>query len=83
MNRIYFSLAEIRHMDPSSDEAQARIGEWFKFLNTMGSYSLEAFAELGEIYVADVRFRKNIDQFGDGLALFMGDAMTFYVKQGM
>ena len=32
MNRIYFSLAKIRHMDPSSDEAQTGIGEWFNVL---------------------------------------------------
>lgn len=82
MNQIYFSLAGIRHMDPSSDEAQAGIGEWFTFLNKMGSYSLEAFKGLGEMYVEDERFRKNIDKFGDGLAVFMRDAMAGYVEKG-
>jgi DNA-binding transcriptional MerR regulator len=82
MNRIYVSLAEIRHMDPSSDEAQAGIGDWFKFLNKMGSYSLEAFQGLGEMYVADERFTKNIDQFGEGLAVFMRDAMAVFASQG-
>lgn len=82
MNRIYFSLAGIRHMDPSSDEAQAGIGEWFTILNKMGSYSLEAFQGLGEMYVADERFTKNIDKFGEGLAVFMRDAMAVYVEKG-
>lgn len=82
MNRIYVSLAKIRHMDPSSDEAQAGIGEWFNFLNKIGNYSLEAFQGLGEMYVADDRFKKNIDQFGEGLAVFMRDAMGNYSGKG-
>lgn len=78
MNRIYFKLAEIRHMDPASDEAQGAIDEWYAFLNKMGDYSLEAFAGLGQMYVADERFTKNIDQFGEGLAAFMCEAMRIF-----
>lgn len=80
MNRIYFKLAEFRHLDPKSDEAQGAIGEWFDLLNKMGNYSLEAFEGLGEMYVADERFTKNIDQFGEGLAVFMRDAMRGYAE---
>lgn len=80
MNRIYFSLAEIRHTDPTSKEAQMRIEEWYDLLNKMGNYSLEAFAGLGEMYVADERFTKNIDQFGEGLAIFMRDTMKVYAE---
>ena len=71
MNRTYFGLAEIRHTDPASKKAQMRIGEWYTLLNKMGNYSLEAFAGLGEMYVDDERFTKNIDQFGEGLAVFI------------
>ena len=78
MNRIYFGLAEIRDTDPASKEAQTRIEEWYTFLNKVGNYSLEAFAGLGEMYVADERFTKNIDQFGEGLAEFMRDAMKVF-----
>lgn len=82
MNRIYFNLAELRHLSPNSAEAQSAISEWFNFLNKMGNYSLDAFKGLGEMYVADERFTKNIDQFGEGLALFMRDAMAVYVEKG-
>lgn len=78
MNRIYFTLAEIRHLSPESDEAQAAIGEWYGLLKKIGSYSLEAFKGLGEMYVADERFKGNIDKFGEGLAEFMRDAMRIY-----
>ena len=81
MNRIYFKLAEIRHVDPESEEAQTAISEWFEFLNKMGNYSLEAFAGLGQMYVDDERFTKNIDQFGDGLAVFMKNAMAAFAKE--
>lgn len=33
------------------------------------------------MYVDDERFTKNIDQYGEGLALFMRDAMKVYADQ--
>lgn len=80
MNQIYFDLAKIRHLPPNSMEAQAAIGQWFELINHMGNYSLDAFAGLGEMYVADTRFTNNIDQFGEGLAVFMRDAMAIYAE---
>ncbi|MGG0668397.1 MerR family transcriptional regulator [Sporosarcina koreensis] len=78
MNRIYSNLAALRGTDPAAAEAQAAISDWYMFLNKIGDYSMEAFAGLGEMYVADERFTKNIDQFGEGLAVFMRDAMKAY-----
>lgn len=77
-NEIYRNLAAIRHTSPDSEEAQAGIQVWYAFLNEMGEYSPEAFKGLGQMYVCDVRFTKNIDKFGEGLAVFMRDAMAFY-----
>lgn len=77
-NEIYRNLAAIRHLAPDSQEAQAGIKEWFVYLNKMGNYSLEAFKGLGQMYVDDERFTKNIDQFGEGLAKFMRDSMAVY-----
>jgi hypothetical protein len=33
---------------------------------------------LGEMYVADARFTKNIDKVRPGLAAFLSQAMTYY-----
>ena len=77
-NEIYRNLASLRHLPPHSKEAQEGINEWYQFLNKMGNYSLEAFKGLGQMYVDDDRFTKNIDQFGEGLATFMRDAMAVY-----
>ncbi|MED5019436.1 MerR family transcriptional regulator [Paenibacillus chibensis] len=78
MNAIYRKLAALRNEPPASEEAQQAIGEWYDWLNRMGKYSLEAFKGLGQMYVDDERFTRNIDQFGEGLARFMRDAMAEY-----
>ncbi|MGP4078766.1 MerR family transcriptional regulator [Pseudalkalibacillus sp. R45] len=82
-NAIYRNLADLRDTPPESDEAQAAIKEWYVFLNrNFGHhYSLDAFKGLGQMYVDDERFTKNIDQFGDGLAQFMCDAMAVYADK--
>ncbi|MCB2801610.1 TipAS antibiotic-recognition domain-containing protein, partial [Listeria monocytogenes] len=75
-------LASVRKLTPESEEAQLEIDQFFHYLNdTHGNiYSLEAFASLGEMYVNDERFTKNIDQFGDGLSQVLQEAMPIYAK---
>jgi hypothetical protein len=80
-NDFFRSLAAIRHLSPESNEAQEGIKEWYQLLNKMGNYSLEAFKGLGQMYVDDERFTKNIDQFGEGLAIFMRDTMAVYADK--
>lgn len=77
-SKVFEHLATIRHLSPESKEAQEGIHEWYELLNKFGDYSLEAFKGLGQMYVDDERFTKNIDQFGEGLAKFMCDAMAVY-----
>lgn len=79
MSAIYKKLATLRNGSPESEEAQAAIGEWYDLLNNnFGNYSLDAFKGLGQMYVDDERFTKNIDKFGEGLAEFMRDAMAIF-----
>ena len=77
-NGVFRKLANIRHLSPTSQEAQLVIKEWYDMLNTISKYSLDAFKGLGQMYIIDERFTKNIDQFGEGLASFMCDAMGYY-----
>ncbi|MEY8350727.1 MerR family transcriptional regulator [Bacillus cereus] len=77
-NNIYRKLAMLRHGVPHSKEAQYAIQVWYEYLQNFGQYSLESFKGLGQMYVDDERFTKNIDQFGEGLARFMCDAMAVY-----
>jgi len=81
MGALYRKLADLRHKAPDSDEVQAAIGEWYNLLQKFGSYPPEAFRGLGQLYVDDERFTKNIDRFGEGLAAFMRDAMAVYADR--
>ncbi|MFB5268712.1 MerR family transcriptional regulator [Paenibacillus enshidis] len=78
MNAIYRKLAQLRGGTPDTVEAQKAIGEWYSFITRFGNYTPEAFKGLGEMYVEDDRFRHNIDRFGEGLAVFMREAMASY-----
>ncbi len=81
MNEIYRKLADVRNMAPDSPEAQTAIGDWHRFLNTIGTYTPQAFAGLGELYTADERFTRSIDQFGEGLAAFMQQTMAIWAER--
>jgi DNA-binding transcriptional MerR regulator len=79
MNQIYRELAVYRKESPSSIKAQCAIEKWYKYLNQhFGHYTYEAFKGLGKLYVEDSRFTQNIDQFGEGLAKFMSEAMAIF-----
>ena len=41
----------------------------------------EILAGLGQMYVADERFKKNIDQYGDGTAEFVAEAIALFCNQ--
>jgi DNA-binding transcriptional MerR regulator len=82
MEEIYRKLAALRHGPPESDEAQAAIKAWYDLLNAnFSTYSPETFKTLGQMYVDDRRFTRNIDKFGEGLAVFMRDAMAAYADR--
>ncbi|HEX7064345.1 MAG TPA: MerR family transcriptional regulator [Bacillales bacterium] len=81
MSAIYEKLAALRHSPPESEEAQGAIKEWYDLLNEMGHYPPEAFKGLGQMYVDDERFTRNIDKFGEGLAEFMRDAMGIFAER--
>ncbi|PWA12699.1 MerR family transcriptional regulator [Pueribacillus theae] len=83
MASIFKKLADLRNHSPESKEAQAAIKEWYDFLNNHfgHQYTLDAFKGLGQMYVDDDRFMKNIDKYGEGLAKFMRDAMAAFVDK--
>ncbi|RPF53237.1 MerR family transcriptional regulator [Aquisalibacillus elongatus] len=78
-NSIYSRLAELMEHDPSHNDVQNVIGEWHSLINDyFYECPREMFKGLGDMYVSDERFTKNIDQYGQGLAKFMRDAMYIY-----
>ena len=65
-----------------SNEAQALVKELQNYI-TENYYtcSLEILAGLGQMYVADERFKNNIDQHSPGTASFVSQAITAYCRK--
>ncbi len=81
MNDIMSEFAECKNSGNASDstDAQAIVKKWQDFI-TENYYTCtkEILRGLGKMYVADERFRANIDKHGDGTAQFMSDAISAY-----
>ena len=65
-----------------SDEAQALVAKLQAHI-TANYYTCadEILAGLGQMYVSDERFKKNIDKYGDGTAEFVSEGIRIYVKK--
>lgn len=79
---VYRGFAAAMDKGPASPEAQQSVADW-QALITKCFYpcSNEILAGLGKMYVADERFTKNIDRFGEGLADFISRAIQVYCGQ--
>ncbi len=64
-----------------SAEAQALVAKLQAYI-TANYYTCtdEILAGLGKMYVADKRFKKNIDKYGEGTAAFAADAIAAYTR---
>ena len=67
--------------DVTSNEAQALASKLQKHI-TANYYTCtdEILAGLGKMYVADERFKKNIDKYGEGTAEFTSDTIEFFCQ---
>ena len=79
---IFSAFAALVGSDPASAEAQALVSRWKAFISeSYYNCTDEILAGLGQMYVLDERFTKNIDKFGAGTAQFMSDAIAVYCKK--
>ena len=81
---IFAEFAAYKDSGASADsvEAQALVAKLQAHI-TENYYTCtyEILAGLGKMYVADERFKKNIDQYGDGTAKFVADAISSFFKE--
>ena len=65
-----------------SNEAQAIVAKLQAHI-TANYYTCtdEIIAGLGKMYIADERFKKNIDKYGEGTAEFTADAIEVYCRK--
>ena len=77
-----FAVCKDSGESADSDEAQALVTKLQAHI-TANYYTCtdEILASLGRMYVADERFKKNIDKYGDGTAQFASEAIERYCKK--
>ena len=82
MMAIFAEFAARKNSGASADsaEAQALVAKLQAHI-TANYYTCtdEILAGLGKMYVADERFKKNIDKYGDGTAEFVAEAIVIKV----
>ena len=77
-----FSACKDSGVSADSDEAQALVAK-LKAHITANYYTCtdEILAGLGKMYVADERFKKNIDKYSEGTAEFAAEGIRIYVER--
>ena len=77
-----FSACKNSGMSVDSAEAQALVAKLQAYI-TANYYTCtdEILAGLGKMYVADERFKKNIDKSGEGTAEFAAEGIRIYVEK--
>ena len=77
-----FAACKNSGMSADSDEAQAIVAKLQAHI-TANYYTCtnEILAGLGKMYVADERFKKNIDKYGEGTAEFASTAIEAYCRK--
>ena len=77
-----FSACKQSGADANSNEAQALVSKLQSHITT-NYYTCtdEILAGLGKMYIADERFKKNIDKYGDGTAEFASKAITAFRQE--
>ena len=77
-----FAMCKDSGASADSAEAQALVAKLQTHI-TENYYTCtdEIFAGLGKMYIADERFKKNIDKYGEGTAEFAADAIEVYCRK--
>ena len=77
-----FAVCKQNGAEADSDEAQTLVVKLQAHI-TANYYTCtdEILAGLGKMYVADERFKKNIDKYGEGTAEFAADAIEVYCRK--
>ncbi len=80
--KIYQDLATLMPLGVENPQVQEKVHEARMFISeNWYDCSIQQFSALGEMYVADQRFKSNIEQHGVGLADFLNAAIKIYVSK--
>ena len=76
-----FAECKNREYDVNLPEVQSLVGKLQDYI-TQNYYTCtnEILVGLGQMYVADERFKNNIDKYGEGTAEFAAEGIRIYVE---
>ena len=81
---IFTEFAECKNheYDVNLPEVQSLVGKLQEYI-TQNYYTCtnEILVGLGQMYVADERFKKNIDKYGEGTAEFTSEAIAVFCQE--
>ena len=81
---IFAEFAERKNngLVTNSSEAQSLVGKLQEYI-TQNYYTCtnEILAGLGQMYVADERFKESIDKYGEGTAEFASEAIAVFCQE--
>lgn len=79
--KIFGKFAEYKDFDVSDPRVQEQVVNWKQYIT---KYFYECTDDillgLSQMYVADERFTKNIDKYGEGVAEFMSNSIKYYCE---
>ena len=77
-----FAMLKNNEITANSLEVQSLVGKLQDYI-TQNYYTCtnEILAGLGKMYVADERFKKNIDKYGEGTAEFASKAIAIFCQE--
>lgn len=79
---VFAEFGTLRGSDPASEDAQALAAKLQQYITDhFYTCTKPILNSLGQMYIADERFRQNIDQAGgEGTAKFAAEAIRIYCK---
>lgn len=81
MDELLKQFSECLNENPDSEKVQEFVKSWQQYItDTYYDCTKEVLAGLGQMYIMDERFTKNMDKYGEGTARLISDAITVYCK---
>ena len=79
---LFAEVGKLRHLSPDDSQVQTMVANIQSFItDNFYTCTKQIFAGLGQMYIADERFKANIDRVGgEGTAEFVSRAIEIYCK---
>jgi DNA-binding transcriptional MerR regulator len=77
---IYTELARSIHKQPGDVAVQELIKRHFNMMQNFFTCPIDTYKGIGELYVDDSRYAAFFEKYGEGLNLFVRDAIRIYCK---